>query len=62
MLMCCPRCDETDERHVGINRCGLCDCEFIVGRKGKITLSSDLMRQMKGGGSDDAGNTRSSFG
>lgn len=26
----CPRCDEADERSIGLNKCGLCGCEFIV--------------------------------
>jgi hypothetical protein len=35
-LIECPRCDEADERHVGLNRCNLCECEFYVARTGYI--------------------------
>jgi hypothetical protein len=31
----CPRCDEGDERHDGLNVCGLCECRFTV-RRGQI--------------------------
>jgi hypothetical protein len=30
----CPRCNETDERAIGMNRCGLCECEFFVACNG----------------------------
>lgn len=26
----CPRCGEADERSIGLNKCGLCECEFSV--------------------------------
>jgi hypothetical protein len=32
----CPRCDEADERVQGVNKCGLCECEFYVGHTGKV--------------------------
>jgi len=35
----CPRCDEGDERSIGRNRCGLCECEFFVARDGKVTVA-----------------------
>lgn len=34
MLIECPRCDEADERHVGMNKCPLCECEFFVACNG----------------------------
>lgn len=30
----CPRCDETDVCSIGMNKCGLCDCEFFVSCNG----------------------------
>lgn len=30
----CPGCGEGDERPLGPNKCGLCECEFIVTRYG----------------------------
>lgn len=32
----CPRCNEADERSVGMNRCGLCECEFFVASNGAV--------------------------
>jgi hypothetical protein len=29
----CPRCGEADDRHEGINICGLCECRFAVMRQ-----------------------------
>lgn len=29
----CPRCGEADERAWGVNRCGLCECQFLVHMK-----------------------------
>ena len=26
----CPRCGEADRRSLGMNVCGLCECEFFV--------------------------------
>ena len=27
----CPRCGEGDERSIGVNVCGLCECRFSIG-------------------------------
>jgi hypothetical protein len=32
--MDCPRCGEGDNRHFGMNRCGLCECEFFISTDG----------------------------
>jgi hypothetical protein len=32
----CPRCGEADERPQGFNKCGLCECEFVVLPGGRI--------------------------
>jgi hypothetical protein len=26
----CPNCGECDDRNLGENRCGLCECRFVV--------------------------------
>lgn len=31
----CPRCDEADYRGLGVNVCGLCECQFWVTQDGK---------------------------
>jgi hypothetical protein len=33
VLIDCPRCNEGDERAIGVNVCGLCGCTFIVGKR-----------------------------
>jgi len=33
----CPRCDEGDERSIGLNVCGLCGCRFTVGRRSHLS-------------------------
>ena len=32
----CPRCGESDDRSVGLNICGLCECRFVVGPSGSV--------------------------
>lgn len=32
----CPRCNEADERSLGENRCGLCECRFVVRVGGQV--------------------------
>lgn len=34
LLIECPRCGEQDQRSVGTNTCGLCECEFFVACNG----------------------------
>lgn len=47
MLIECPRCGEADERSIGKNRCGLCECEFFVGgpKSGKDYVPAEYRRQ-----------------
>lgn len=26
----CPNCGECDDRNLGVNRCGLCECQFAI--------------------------------
>jgi hypothetical protein len=66
-LIECPRCNEADERSLGFNRCGLCECTFVVGSTGRTqVVSPDWLSHVKklknASGSDDGGNIRSSFG
>jgi hypothetical protein len=34
----CPNCNEGDERTPGMNRCGLCECQFSVQSYGTNTV------------------------
>lgn len=34
MLIECPKCGEADKRAIGMNKCGLCECEFFVASNG----------------------------
>lgn len=70
MLIECPKCNEADERYFGLNRCGLCECEFLVSRNGAVDFPlpgrlkalKEILANGGVSGSDDGGNTRSSFG
>jgi hypothetical protein len=39
----CPRCGEGDERAIGRNTCGLCECLFLVTPSGRV---ADLSRRI----------------
>lgn len=41
IIIDCPRCGEGDERSIGLNRCGLCECEFTVRRASMLPLRWD---------------------
>lgn len=45
----CPKCGEGDERAVGLNVCGLCECRFYV-KGGRATLDSPFYRRIPGAG------------
>jgi hypothetical protein len=36
----CPRCGEGDERPLGLNVCGLCECRFVVRANGELFVPS----------------------
>lgn len=47
MLIECPKCNEADERPVGMNRCGLCECEFFVASNGSAYAPAKRPRDLE---------------
>lgn len=51
----CPNCNEGDERNLGLNVCGLCECRFVVNsysRKAVWTRRGGVLTRDVGGKSD----------
>lgn len=49
----CPNCGECDDRHLGENRCGLCECRFAIvsySTKAKWLVVSGILTRVDVGG------------
>jgi hypothetical protein len=44
MIVECPRCNEGDERRLGMNACPLCECRFWVRPDGSLFIPEESRR------------------
>lgn len=49
LLIECPRCEEADKRSIGFNKCGLCECEFLVASNGGVYLAPNRQQSRLSG-------------